>query len=357
LIESTSKLAINAQKLVINGTGFDAHADGNSVDFNLGAVGAVTAATTTQLTVTLSAQPTVTGPLTAVVTAFGVSSGEAVQVATVVYPPIVSANSILKARSARTLVIYGNGFDPMAASNTVALNLGAIGAVTAASRTRLTVTLSAQPNAAGPLTAVVTSFGVSSGDAVQVATVVDAPTVSASTALLAQTARSLVINGAGFNPTAARNAVALNLGAVVGAVTAATTTQLTVTLATRPNATGPLTAVVTAFGGTSGAAVQVANVVDPPIVVAGGTFSCALTMRGDVRCAFRVFCAAMSRCLYVLRLAFPVPADSPKNNVSTFLPTKKVLGRQRGGRIECAARPWRRQELVSWIELHARVAA
>jgi hypothetical protein len=283
VIESTSKLAINAQKLVINGTAFDPAAAGNGVDFNLGAVGTVTAATTTQLTVTLSTQPNATGPLTAVVTAFGNSSGAAVQVATVVDAPAVSASSAQMARTAPSLAITGSGFDPAAAGNGVDFNLGAVGVVIAATTTQLTVTLSAQPNATGPLTAVVNSFGGSSGAAVQVATVLDAPNVTASSALLARTAPTIVIKGTFFDPTPAGNGVDFNLGAV-GVVTAATATQLTVTLSAQPTSNGPLTAVVTAFGGSSGAAVQVGTVVDPPIVAAGDTLSCARTLRGDVRC-------------------------------------------------------------------------
>jgi hypothetical protein len=53
------------------------------VTFNIGAVGTVTAATATALTVTFSTLPTATGRLTEVVTTDGVNSGATVQVATV----------------------------------------------------------------------------------------------------------------------------------------------------------------------------------------------------------------------------------------------------------------------------------
>src|SRR5262249_28633505 len=62
-------------------------------------------------------------------------------------------------------------FDATAANNTVAFDLGAVGSVTAASPTQLTVTFSTKPSA-GDLKAIVTSNGVSSGAEVQVATVV-----------------------------------------------------------------------------------------------------------------------------------------------------------------------------------------
>ena len=81
---STASLAINATTLTIDGTGFDTTAGNNTVGFNLGAVGTVSAATATQLTVTFTTPPTSTGSLTAVVTTNGQNSGSPVQVATVV---------------------------------------------------------------------------------------------------------------------------------------------------------------------------------------------------------------------------------------------------------------------------------
>ena len=53
-----------------------------------GAAGVVSSATTTTLTVTLSQLPTSTGPMTAIVTNGGGSSGTAVQVATVAFPAL-----------------------------------------------------------------------------------------------------------------------------------------------------------------------------------------------------------------------------------------------------------------------------
>ena len=80
---STADLAANATTLTINGTGFSTTAANNTVVFNDGAVGTVTNATATSLTVSISTMPTAVGSLTAVVTTNGVSSGSAVQVATV----------------------------------------------------------------------------------------------------------------------------------------------------------------------------------------------------------------------------------------------------------------------------------
>ncbi len=75
------------------------------------------------------------------------------------------------AANATTITINGFGFDPTAANNTVTFNDGAVGTVTTATATSLTVTFSTKPTTAGSLTAVVTTDSVSSGAAVQVATV------------------------------------------------------------------------------------------------------------------------------------------------------------------------------------------
>ncbi len=76
----SSNLSDTASQVTINGFGFDPTAAKNTVTFTgLGAVGSVTAATTTSLTVTFSTRPT-PGNLTAIVTTDGVASA-AVQVA------------------------------------------------------------------------------------------------------------------------------------------------------------------------------------------------------------------------------------------------------------------------------------
>jgi hypothetical protein len=79
---STANLAANATSIVINGTGFDTQIGNNTVVFNDGAVGTVTAATSTSLTVTFITKPASAGSLTAVVTTDGYTSGSPVQVAT-----------------------------------------------------------------------------------------------------------------------------------------------------------------------------------------------------------------------------------------------------------------------------------
>ena len=72
---STAQLAANTATLTIHGYGFNATtATDNTVTFNGGAVGTVTAATATSLTVTFATPPTA-GTLTAVVTTNGETSG------------------------------------------------------------------------------------------------------------------------------------------------------------------------------------------------------------------------------------------------------------------------------------------
>jgi hypothetical protein len=71
---------------------------------------------------------------------------------------------------ANSIIIAGFGFDPVASRNTVTFSNGAVGTVTSATATSLTVNFSVKPTA-GNLTAVVTTNSKSSGTAVQIATV------------------------------------------------------------------------------------------------------------------------------------------------------------------------------------------
>ena len=262
---STAPLAASATQITIHGLDFDATAADDTVAFNDGAAGTVITATATALTVNLSSRPATAGSLTAVVATDKISSGTAVQVATVT--PVVTASTANLAANAPQITINGFGFDPTVANNTVAFNDGAVGTVATASPTALTVTFSTKPTATGSLTAVVTTDKQSSGAAVQVATVIPPVTVvvTSSTASLPDNAAQITIHGSGFDPTAAYDAVTFNEGAV-GSVTAATSTALTVTFSTTPTTAGSLTAIVHSDGVSSGSAVQVATVT--PVVTA-----------------------------------------------------------------------------------------
>ena len=272
---NTANLAKNAT-LLIAGTGFDTTAANNTVALSSGATGNVTAATATQLTVTFTTQPTSLGSLTTVVTTDGGSSGAAVQVANIVNPPTVTLTTTNRAKNAPTVIITGTGFDTTAANNTVVLTAGAAGTVTLATATSLTVTFTTQPTSTGSMTAVVTTDGGSSGAAVQVATIVNPPTVTTTTTNVGQNAATFVITGTNFDSTTpANNTVVLNLGAA-GNVTAATATSLTVTFSTQPTSLGNMTAVVTTDGGSSGAAVQVATII-PVITVSAANLAANAT--------------------------------------------------------------------------------
>ncbi|MEI6235304.1 MAG: PKD domain-containing protein [Planctomycetota bacterium] len=262
---NTTNLAQNAPTVIITGTNFATIVANNSVVLNLGAAGTVTAATATQLTVQFTTQPTATGSLTVVVTSNRGTSGAAVQVATIVPPPTVTVNTASLSQNAPTLVISGTNFSTTASDNTVQFSSGAVGNVTSATATQLTVAFSTQPTSLGSLTAIVTVFGGTSGVAIQVATIVPSPTITLNTALLLITKTTLVITGTNFSTTPSDNSVTFNLGAV-GTVTTATSTQLTITFSTQPSTTGTLTAVLSLFGGTTGAPVQVAVVATLPVI-------------------------------------------------------------------------------------------
>ncbi|MFO1065424.1 MAG: hypothetical protein U0892_16280 [Pirellulales bacterium] len=122
--------------------------------FNNGAVGTVASATATALTVTITTPPTAAGPLTAIVAVGGVSSGAAVQVATV--RPVVTTNSANLSAAATSITIAGYGFSTTLASNSVTFDNGAVGTVTAATANSLTVTFSTMPTRRRDLNATVT---------------------------------------------------------------------------------------------------------------------------------------------------------------------------------------------------------
>jgi len=88
--------------------------------------------------------------------------------------PTVTSNTANLAQNATSFTITGTNFSTTAANDSVALNLGAAGTVASATGTSLTVTFTTQPTSTGALTAIVTTDGVTSGAAVQVATVVPA---------------------------------------------------------------------------------------------------------------------------------------------------------------------------------------
>ena len=266
ITSSAADVAVNAGTITINGFGFDASSNGanNTLVFSDGAAGTVTAATATALTVSLSTAPTTAGPLTAVVTTDSAGSGSPVQVATIT--PVVTTITSDLAANAHTLTIQGFGFDTTVGNNTVTLDDGAAGTVTAATSTRLTVTLSTDPTTAGELDASVATDTLSSGAEVQVATVT--PVVTSSTLAMAAGATTLTIDGYGFDTTSANDALTLSDG-TVGSISVPNATSIVVTFSTGPSTVGSLTAQVTADLAASGPAVQVATVTPVVLTNAG----------------------------------------------------------------------------------------
>ena len=271
---SSATVALNATSVVINGYGFDPAKANDSVQFNGVAAGTVTAATANSLTVTFGTKPAATGSLTAIVTTGTQNSGSAVPVATVVaavtVPTVTNGATTTLLANANSLTITGSGFDAVATNNRLSFNDGAVGTVTGVNsgKTALTVQLTTLPTTAGALSASVITDGVSSGAAVQVATV--KPVVSSSGAALGINATQLTINGFGFDPTKGNDSVTLYSGGSLTGVSATitgtpTATSLTVT-PPAGMALGNLTAAVTVDTESSGTAVQVATV--RPVVTA-----------------------------------------------------------------------------------------
>jgi hypothetical protein len=107
---STKNLMIDVTTITITGTGFDTTPSNNTVTFNNGAIGTVSSATSTQLIINFSTQPTSTGSLTAVVTTNSLSSGTPIQVATIVPAPtpapLVTGTPPSSSGGSSTVTIY-----------------------------------------------------------------------------------------------------------------------------------------------------------------------------------------------------------------------------------------------------------
>jgi hypothetical protein len=93
--------------------------------------------------------------------------------------PTITSSIANLISNAPTLTIAGTGFNTIAANNTVTLSSGT-GTVTSATATQLTITFTTLPSAAGTLTAIITSFGSTSGSPVQVGTIVATPPLGSS---------------------------------------------------------------------------------------------------------------------------------------------------------------------------------
>ena len=206
---SVYAVAANATMFTFKGFGFDPTAAYDTVVLSDGAVATVATANSTAMTVKFTTDPTTEGSLTAIVTVDNQSSGAPVRVGIVT--PVVTASTANLAANASQIIIKGFGFDSTPANNKVLFNDGAVGTVTTATTSALTVTFTTKPATAGSLTAIVTTGSVSSGTAVQVATVT--PVVTASSVAVSANPFQMTIHGFGFDPTAADNTVTFNRSA------------------------------------------------------------------------------------------------------------------------------------------------
>jgi hypothetical protein len=90
-------------------------------------------------------------------------------------PPTITACTANLTMSAPSIVIHGYGFSTTPANNIIFFSNGAVGRVIASTSTTLIVVIIKPPTTAGKLTAVVRTNGVSSGNPVQVATILPNP--------------------------------------------------------------------------------------------------------------------------------------------------------------------------------------
>ena len=232
--------AVNQTSMSFTGFGFDPNLSNDSIVFTDGAatpVGTVTGfaagATGTAaetITVTFTTLTSLSGALDAVVdvggvysgNATGVSPGTAVQVATLTPSVTISTVGVAGGGTAQAINIAGYGFSSTAANDAVTLKEadgttvpGGNITVSNASSTLLQLTLDPGATVVGPLTASVSlGGGITSGTAVQVATVL--PTISSNLGQLTAdpSTTKVYIVGTGFSTTVGNDSVTFDDGAV-----------------------------------------------------------------------------------------------------------------------------------------------
>ena len=107
---SSESLSQSAERITLNGTGFDRRPGHNVVAFDGGVTGKVVSATPTALVVRLTHKPSGLGALSAAVTTNGRSSGAPVSVATIVNPPRVTIGFPTLPRPGKlTAMVTANG--------------------------------------------------------------------------------------------------------------------------------------------------------------------------------------------------------------------------------------------------------
>ncbi|WP_341882121.1 FG-GAP-like repeat-containing protein [Synechococcus sp. UW140] len=161
------------------------------------------------------------------------------------YVPTVTQNLSNLANNATTLTITGTGFDPIAANNTVILSSGT-GTVTSATATQLTVTFITAP-IEEELRAEVFTNGISSGNQVEVSTIVLAPVIDSISPAAGPRAGGSTITIAGQNFI---NVTGVSIGGIAATnFTVVNGEKITATIP--PGIFGPADVLVTTVNGTN----------------------------------------------------------------------------------------------------------
>ena len=213
--------------VIITGTNFSATVASNTVTFN-GTAATVTAAATTQLTVTVPSGAT-SGAITVTVNSQTATSSDTFTVTTAssATTPTIASFTPTSGAVGTTVVITGTNFSTTLASNIVTVN-GTVATVTNATATQLTVTVPSGTTTTGKITVTVNSkIATSTGDFTVIAEGSTDPTIASFTGSGAE-GSSITITGTNFSTTEENNTVTIN--GITAVVTAATATQLTVTV-------------------------------------------------------------------------------------------------------------------------------
>ena len=130
---NSTTIPATSSTLTINGFGFDSNTANDSVSFNNGVTGTVTAATSTSLIVSLAGLSYLpnNAALIATATVDSASTGSPVEVAVVTggIPVLNGSSSTLIPINSTALTLSGSGFDSNTANDTVSFNDGVTGSV------------------------------------------------------------------------------------------------------------------------------------------------------------------------------------------------------------------------------------
>jgi ribosomal protein L18E len=205
--------------VTITGKNFDTTPGNNLVKFN-GTAATVTAATTTELQVTVPAG-ILDGNITVEVAGDVTTSSEQF---TVILPPTITSFSPNSGKIGSTIIITGTGFDATATKNTVKIN-GVPTTVSFSTNTELTIVV---PNDAttGKIYLEVNGFNVTTTDDFTVILAPSVPTISDFSPKSGVKGDVITITGTNFSTIAANNIVKFN--GVTASLVDATSTELKV---------------------------------------------------------------------------------------------------------------------------------